>query len=382
METIFISYSHKDKKWKERIVRHLQVLAQQGHLETWDDKQIGGGEEWYKKIMRAINECRVAILLVSANSLTSEFILKEEVPRLLALREAGQLRLIPLLIEPCSWQEVKWLQELNVRPGDNLDLLSMKRAAAEKAMAAFASEMSQIIAKITEEKNSPPPPAPPVQQRRGPNPSLDYLKCDRTVQLSDFRSGFKGWFSKQPGLPQFHIIYGRKEDRPNSLARRLGELELEVAAAWLQKQKLPGLVSKPIFAEVAWPAVPAGVDQLKLKSYRTTLINNLFAAFFEGEPCDYSDEPEWSTIFANHWRGPTDKPVTKPSIVAISHKIPCWEQATYELAEYYCDFWGKFWEKVATPTIPQWLPQFLLFLHVQYKPDPKPTNWWSKWWSG
>ena len=34
--TVFISYSHKDEDWKDRLVTHLGVLAQQGVLEVWD----------------------------------------------------------------------------------------------------------------------------------------------------------------------------------------------------------------------------------------------------------------------------------------------------------------------------------------------------------
>ncbi|NJD52671.1 MAG: hypothetical protein FIB07_07360 [Candidatus Methanoperedens sp.] len=43
--TIFISYSHKDESWKDRIVTHLGVLAQEGLLDTWDDRRIGAGED-------------------------------------------------------------------------------------------------------------------------------------------------------------------------------------------------------------------------------------------------------------------------------------------------------------------------------------------------
>jgi TIR domain len=148
METIFISYSHKDEDWKERIVTHLKVLALEGHLETWDDRRIGGGEDWYAAIMQAIEKGGVAVLLVSANSLTSEFIRKEEVPRLLALRDAGKLRrLIPLVIKPCPWQAVDWLRKMNLRPRDGQPLSSMSEAEADAAMAAFAMEVFKLTNK-------------------------------------------------------------------------------------------------------------------------------------------------------------------------------------------------------------------------------------------
>ncbi|MBN1479707.1 toll/interleukin-1 receptor domain-containing protein [candidate division KSB1 bacterium] len=44
MPRIFISYSHKDEEWKDRLVSHLAGLQQQGYLEIWVDKRIKGGQ--------------------------------------------------------------------------------------------------------------------------------------------------------------------------------------------------------------------------------------------------------------------------------------------------------------------------------------------------
>ena len=38
--TVFISYSHKDEKWKNRLVTHLGVLEKEGLLDLWDDRKI------------------------------------------------------------------------------------------------------------------------------------------------------------------------------------------------------------------------------------------------------------------------------------------------------------------------------------------------------
>jgi hypothetical protein len=38
--TVFISDSHHDVRWKDRLVDHLQPLAQQGLVDVWDDSRI------------------------------------------------------------------------------------------------------------------------------------------------------------------------------------------------------------------------------------------------------------------------------------------------------------------------------------------------------
>jgi len=99
--TVFISYSHKDEAWKDRLVKQLGVLQAEGVLEVWDDRRIEAGEDWQPEIERAIEHAAVAILLVSADFLTSKFILGVEVPRLLERRQKEGVRVIPLIVWPC-----------------------------------------------------------------------------------------------------------------------------------------------------------------------------------------------------------------------------------------------------------------------------------------
>ena len=52
--TVFISYSHKDEKWKDLLRSHLGVLEQTDRITVWDDRQIDGGAEWYPEIVAAM----------------------------------------------------------------------------------------------------------------------------------------------------------------------------------------------------------------------------------------------------------------------------------------------------------------------------------------
>ncbi len=86
MNKIFISYSHKDGEWKDRLLVQLRVLEKQGFLETWDDSRIKTGDDWFPEIEKALEEANIAILMISADFLASDFILGEEIPRLLENR--------------------------------------------------------------------------------------------------------------------------------------------------------------------------------------------------------------------------------------------------------------------------------------------------------
>jgi hypothetical protein len=84
--TVFISYSHKDEPWKDRLSPHLKMLQQAGHLEVWDDRQIDYGAEWYDRIKQVMERAAVSICLISADYLASDFCVKEEIPYLLERR--------------------------------------------------------------------------------------------------------------------------------------------------------------------------------------------------------------------------------------------------------------------------------------------------------
>src|SRR6478672_3854512 len=156
--TVFISYSHKDEVWKNRLVAHLGVLEQQGLLQTWDDRRIEAGDEWLDEIRKGMNAAKVAILLISADSLTSKFILHMEVPRLLERREREGMIIFPVICKDSLWQEIPWLAKLQARPLDGRALASFKGNSRDTALTKIAKEILEMVRgdiKVSEEARSP-----------------------------------------------------------------------------------------------------------------------------------------------------------------------------------------------------------------------------------
>ena len=86
---IFISYSHRDKDWLERINTALKPLVFNDIIVAWDDQSIAAGSNWLDEINRAIVSARIAVLLVSQNFLASSFIHRKELPDMLKRRDEG-----------------------------------------------------------------------------------------------------------------------------------------------------------------------------------------------------------------------------------------------------------------------------------------------------
>lgn len=143
--TLFISYSHEDEEWKNRLIRHLGVLQHQGVLDLWDDRRIGAGEDWHKEIQEAMETASVAILLVSANFLTSDFILGQEVPHLLQSRAEKGIRIFPIILKPCAWQAIGWLRQMQLRPKDARPISNGNENQIDANLAEIALEIYRLV---------------------------------------------------------------------------------------------------------------------------------------------------------------------------------------------------------------------------------------------
>ena len=146
MKKVFISYSHKDEEWKDRLMPHLRTLEQQGEIELWDDRKIGAGADWYPAIKRGLEQAAVAICLISADYLASDFINKEEIPDLKLRRSCDGMLLLPILVRPCPWKTVQWLKGIQMFPRDGKSIAEIRgETNQEKALSQIAEYVYEKI---------------------------------------------------------------------------------------------------------------------------------------------------------------------------------------------------------------------------------------------
>lgn len=102
-ELVFISYSHKDKRWLSDLLIHLKPYLRDGSISFWSDRQIRPGSKWFAEIQEALDRARVAVLLVTPHFLASDFIHDNELAPLLADAEAKGLTLTWIHVRACSY---------------------------------------------------------------------------------------------------------------------------------------------------------------------------------------------------------------------------------------------------------------------------------------
>jgi hypothetical protein len=108
---VFISYSHKDRKFLERFQTQLKPLEREGVVDRWDDTRIEVGERWKEQIEMALATAKIAVLLVSADFLASDFIAKDELPPILKAAEEDGLVIVAVIVGPCRFRQTKTISQ-------------------------------------------------------------------------------------------------------------------------------------------------------------------------------------------------------------------------------------------------------------------------------
>jgi tetratricopeptide (TPR) repeat protein len=171
--TVFISYSHKDKVWKDRLLTHLRISEREGLLELWDDQRIAAGTEWRTEIQKAIDAADIGILLISADFLVSDFIRGEEIPHMLERRSKAGMRIVPVMVRSCDWQIVSWLTPIQIRPTGARPLADFRGDRRDSEMAAIAREVRGILDSKAAALSAPQSSLAPIHQL--PTPPADFI---------------------------------------------------------------------------------------------------------------------------------------------------------------------------------------------------------------
>lgn len=148
---IFISYCHKDIAWLDKLKLHLMVLENRHGFSIWEDSKIRVGSIWRDSIAKALDNCHVAILLVSNNFLASDFITKKEVPQLLESADRKGVLILTLILDTCSVHLTELEKFQSVNSADS-PIEEMRTSARKKLFVKLTTIIQKHIETRVEQK--------------------------------------------------------------------------------------------------------------------------------------------------------------------------------------------------------------------------------------
>ena len=163
---VFISYAHLDEpdppeepaqgkiRWLSFVMKFLQPGVKGRRYEVWMDRLMPGGADWNPEIEAKARACDIFVLLVSANSTGSDYIVDKEIP---IVRERQRnndgVYFYPLLLDWTPKAGLEQVNDKNLRPRDAKPFLSLPPSERSRAMAEAADEIADV-AKAIEERQA------------------------------------------------------------------------------------------------------------------------------------------------------------------------------------------------------------------------------------
>ena len=236
--SVFISYSHRDRDWLNRVNIHLRPLVRDNAIDVWDDTKIAPGSEWKAEIESALANAKVAILLISADFLASDFVAGSEIPPLLlAAREDGAI-ILPLIISPSRFSRTPSLAQFQSVNDPARPLIALSESEQEEVL----DRLSQTTERALSVQSDRVVPTPASQDTRYALPLLGGLRLaeclnrlgcrnDLVAQEEEFikqwvtrRSTETSWLSEGMDIPGYLADIGERDEIRSDVRRLVDQL--------------------------------------------------------------------------------------------------------------------------------------------------------------
>ncbi|HEX8293150.1 MAG TPA: toll/interleukin-1 receptor domain-containing protein [Pyrinomonadaceae bacterium] len=100
---VFLSHSAKDKQF----VSSLAAVLRRHKVPYWySTSSLEGAQQWHDEIGKALKNCNWFVLILTPNSVKSEWVKHELMYALSNKRYKG--RIVPLLLKPCNFAKLSW----------------------------------------------------------------------------------------------------------------------------------------------------------------------------------------------------------------------------------------------------------------------------------
>jgi formylglycine-generating enzyme required for sulfatase activity len=144
---VFFSYSHADDAHRLRLEKALKLLERQGLIDTWSDRKLLPGDRWEEGIERELERADLILFLVSDDFVASDFIWGREMTRAMERHEAGEARVVPVIVRPCDWESAPF-GKLQAIPKDGQAVTDPEWGSEDTAWTDVAKRLRSLVEEL------------------------------------------------------------------------------------------------------------------------------------------------------------------------------------------------------------------------------------------
>ena len=122
----FISYSHLDMKYKEKLLTTLKSLELAYSIDVWHDGKILAGGDINREVLKELVCSDIVLLLVPPNFLASWYCMKVELKKSVNRMKKGECIVIPVMFQDCTLDSSLPFYNLNRVPRDGKPICKFK----------------------------------------------------------------------------------------------------------------------------------------------------------------------------------------------------------------------------------------------------------------
>jgi len=209
---IFFSYAHEDELLRNELAKQLSLLKRTGQIEDWHDRRIIAGADWSSAINEHLDTADIILVLVSPDFFHSDYCYSIELRRALERHEAGEARVIPVILRAVVWEDAPF-SNLQALPTDARPVTSWPNRDE-----AFKDIVQGISAAVRGMR--PAAPERPHQGGFQVPPLLPYM-CDRSDQEMELAPALRRHQTDTPRRPFLCVVHGDQDECHSEFLERL-----------------------------------------------------------------------------------------------------------------------------------------------------------------
>lgn len=141
---VFISYSHKDSEYLDKLHEHLSALRRQGLIETWTDREIHAGSVIDLHVIKQLDQAEICLLLISSAFIDSQYCFEREFARALKRHKAGKAIIVPIIVRDCDWN-IPELRQFKALPYDGKAVSSRHWHSIDEGFANVCDGLRKLL---------------------------------------------------------------------------------------------------------------------------------------------------------------------------------------------------------------------------------------------